>query len=81
MFNIQCPMFRRVLIFLLSVCLTIAFNLPAQSQPEALTLAIQAQQLYRRGELTQAAVTWQAAAAAFTAEGDRLGIRRCLLLP
>ncbi len=79
MFNVQCLMPRRVLIFLFSVCLTITFNLPAQSQPDALTLALQAQQLYRRGELTQAAVTWQAAAAAFTAEGDRLGGSKSLI--
>ena len=70
---------RHILIFLLSICLTVAFNLPAQSQPDALTLALQAQQMYRRGELTQAAVTWQAAAAAFTAEGDRLGSSKSLI--
>ena len=79
MFSNKCSITRRVLIFLLSACLTIAFNLPAQSQPDALALAIQAQQLYRRGELTQAAVTWQAAAAAFTAEGDRLGSSKSLI--
>ncbi len=75
----QYSMFRRVLIFLLSICLTIAFNLPAQSQPDALALAIQAQRLYRRGELTQAAVTWQEAAAAFDAQGDRLGSSKSLI--
>ncbi|MGB5714536.1 MAG: CHAT domain-containing protein [Waterburya sp.] len=70
---------RRILIFLLSACLTIIFGLSAQSQPDALTLAIQAQQLYRAGELTPAAVTWQAAAAAFEAQGDRLGRSKSLI--
>ncbi len=79
MFSNKCSITRLVLIFLLSACLTITFNLPAQSQPDGFALAIQGQQLYRRGELTQAAVTWQAAAAAFTAEGDRLGSSKSLI--
>ncbi len=70
---------RRILIFLLSGWLAIIFGLPAQSQPDALTLAIKAQHLYRIGELTQAAVTWKTAAAEFESQGDRLGRTKSLI--
>jgi len=79
MFSNKRSIIRRGLIFFLSACLTIVFGLPAQSQPDAYALAIEAQRLYRAGELTQAAVTWQDAAAEFAAQGDRLGRMKSLI--
>lgn len=77
MLNAKC--FRRILLFLLSAWLTIIFSLPAQSQPDGLASALEAQHLYRIGELTQSALAWQNAAAKFTAQGDRLGRTKSLI--
>ncbi|MEM8673594.1 MAG: CHAT domain-containing protein [Cyanobacteria bacterium P01_G01_bin.67] len=79
MFINKSPLIRLVLPFLFTVCLTVAIGTPVYSQTDALTLANKAQSLYRGGELTQAAVVWQAAAEAFDAQGDRLGIRKSLI--
>ncbi len=67
-------MYRRLIIFIVSASLAIAFRLPAQSQEiSGLQLAVQAQQLYQAGRLIQAATTWQNSAAVYEESGDRLG--------
>ena len=63
--------FYRLIIFLMSFWLVITFGSPVRSQPDALELALQAQQLYDRGKTTQAALVWQQAAIAFQEQGDR----------
>ena len=63
--------YYRLIIFLMSLWLVITFSSPVQSQPDALELALQAQQLYDRGKTTQAALVWQQAAIAFGEQGDR----------
>ena len=70
---------RQSLIFILSVGLAIAINLPVQSQEDGLRLSLQAQQLYQNGRLAPAIKTWEAAAAAFEAQGDRLGTSKSLI--
>ena len=79
MFNHKSVILRRGLIFLVTVCLTLVIGLPAKSQSEGLSLALQAQRHYAVGELTQAAVSWQEAAAAFAAQGDRQGQTKSLI--
>ena len=64
--------YYRLVIFLMSAWLVIAFGSPVRSQPDALQLALQAQQLYDRGKTTQAALAWEQAAIAFQEQGDRL---------
>ena len=67
-------MYRRILIFIVSAWLAITLHLSVQSQePNGLDLAVQAQQLYQAGRLTQAATTWQNSAAVYEEFGDRLG--------
>ena len=67
-------MYRRIFIFIIAAFLAIAWHYPAQSQsPKALELATKAQSLYNSGQLSQAADTWQEAAIAYKAQGDRLG--------
>ena len=79
MINASRSMLRRSLVFLLSVWLAIAFHLPVGSQPDGLSLALQAEQLYRTGELTRAAAVWQEAATAFQLQGDRSGRTKSLI--
>ena len=79
MLKIQHLMFRRILIFLLSAGLALTFGLPVKSQPTALTLALEAQQLYYAGNLNQAAVIWQEAAEIFEAEGNAPGKTKSLI--
>ena len=57
--------YYRLITFLLSAWLVIALGSPVRSQPDALKLALQAQQLYDAGKTTQAALTWQQAAIAY----------------
>ncbi len=81
---------RRILIFICSALLglMITFNLPvrsrsvgfAQSQvPPALELALEGQQLYQVGKLSEAADIWQQAADAYDAEGDHTGTMKSLI--
>ena len=72
MFIAKDSIYYRAIVFLISACLVISFGSPVRSQPHALELALQAQQLYDAGETTQAALTWQQAAIAFQEQGDRL---------
>jgi CHAT domain-containing protein len=69
----------RLLTVILSAWLAVAVHLPVQSQPDGLGLSLQAQQLYQAGQLAPAALAWQQAAAAFTAQGDRLGRTKSLI--
>ncbi len=78
MLNLPRLMFR-VLIFLLSAGLALTLGLPVKSQPTALTLALEAQQLDRAGDLTQAAIVWQEAASKFATEGDVQGRTKSLI--
>ncbi|PSB06348.1 hypothetical protein C7B62_23085 [Pleurocapsa sp. CCALA 161] len=66
-------MLRRLSTVILSAWLAVAVHFPAQSQSDGLGLSLQAQRLYQMGELVPAAMTWQKAAKAFEAQGDRLG--------
>ena len=59
--------------------LAIAVNLPAHSQDDAIGLSLKAQQLYQTGQLASAAAAWQAAAAAFDAQGNSLGKTKSLI--
>ena len=71
---------RRILVFIITVCLAVALHLPGQSQaPNALKLAQEAQQLYRTGKLVSAATTWQQAATIFQEQGDRLGASKSFI--
>lgn len=79
MINAFRSMLRCSLIFLMSAWLAIACHLPVRAQPNGLSLALQAQQLYRVGELTRAAEMWQEAATAFQLQGDRLGRTKSLI--
>ncbi|MEO0012913.1 MAG: hypothetical protein RLZZ535_1302, partial [Cyanobacteriota bacterium] len=72
-------LWRRLLTVTLSACLAVAIHLPVQSQPDGLGLSLQAQQLYQTGQLASAAIAWQEAAAAFAAQGDRLGKTKSLI--
>ena len=72
-------LWRRLLTVLLSAWLAVAVHLPVQSQPDGLGLSLQAQQLYQTGQLAPAAIAWQEAAAAFAAQGDRLGKTKSLI--
>ena len=59
--------------------LILAFQLPVRSQggqTNALQLALQGQQLYNAGQLDQAVESWQQAAEAYQAQGDRQGFFR-----
>ncbi|MCC0175993.1 CHAT domain-containing protein [Waterburya agarophytonicola K14] len=68
---------NKIIIFIFSALLAVAFHLPAKSQTSrsspALDLAIAAQQLYRTGKLSTAAITWQQAATAYQEQNDSLG--------
>ncbi len=64
---------RRLSTVILSAWLAVAVHFPAQSQADGLGLSLQAQRLYQMGELASSAMTWQKAAKAFEAQGDRLG--------
>ena len=79
MHHVKDLIYRPILIFLVSAWLVIAFHLPARSQSEALQLALQAQQLYDAGQITQAALNWQQAAIAFEESGDRLQRAKSLI--
>ena len=79
MINVRRSLLSRIALFVLSVGLAIACHLPARSQPDALALASQAQQLYNTGQLTQAVAKWQSAATAFEVQGDRLGRTKSLI--
>ena len=70
---------RQILIFILSIGLISAIHLPAQSQSDGLKFSLQAQQLDRNGQLVPALEAWEAAAAAFAAQGDRLGRSKSLI--
>ncbi|MBW4533611.1 MAG: CHAT domain-containing protein [Pleurocapsa minor HA4230-MV1] len=72
-------LWRRLLTVTLSAWLAVAVHLPVQSQPNGLGLSLQAQQLYQTGQLAPAAIAWQEAAAAFAAQGDRLGKTKSLI--
>ena len=71
MFITKDSIYCRSIAFLMSVIVVIALSSPVLSQPNALELALQAQQLYDRGETTQAALIWQQAAIAFQEQGNR----------
>ncbi len=63
---------RRILILIISAWLAIICHIPVQSQESnGLQLALEAQQLYQVGKLSQAATTWQQAARAYQEAGDR----------
>ena len=79
MFDNPSALLRRLLIFCLSLWLAIGMHLPVHSQADGLGLSLQAQQLYRRGNLSEAAMAWQEATAAFEAQGDRLGRTKSLI--
>ncbi|MEM7592525.1 MAG: CHAT domain-containing protein, partial [Cyanobacteria bacterium P01_A01_bin.83] len=79
MFNYKSPLPRSCFLFLLTLCLTIALTIPVHSQSTTLTMVNKAQQLYQAGELSQAVVAWQEAAAEFEAQGDRLGRSKSLI--
>ena len=71
---------KKFLIFILSACLVVSLHLPAQSQTkDGLKLAIAAQELYSKGKLTAAAVTWQQAIDAYQKNNDRLGMTKSLI--
>jgi CHAT domain-containing protein len=70
---------RHLLTVILSAWLAVAVHLPAQSQADGRGLSLQAQQLYQTGQLAPAAIAWQKAAAAFAAQGDRLGKTKSLI--
>ena len=73
---------RRILIFICSALwgLAVTFNLPARSQvPQALKLALEGQQLYQVGKLSEAADIWQQAADAYDSKGDRTGTIKSLI--
>jgi CHAT domain-containing protein len=72
-------LWRRLLTVTLSAWLAVAIHLPVQSQADGLGLSLQAQQLYQTGQLAAAALAWQEAAAAFAAQGDRLGKTKSLI--
>ena len=72
MFTAKDSIYHRSIAFVMSICLALAVHSPARSQSDALELALQAQQLYDAGQITQAALVWQQAAIAFEARGDRL---------
>lgn len=72
-------LWRRLLTVTLSAWLAVAVHLPVQSQPDGLGLSLKAQQLYQTGQLAPAAIAWQEAAAAFAAQGDRLGKTKSLI--
>lgn len=79
MIDMRQSILRRILIFVLSAWLAIAYHLPASSQPDGRSLASQAQQLMDAGKLTPAATKWQEAATAFAEQGDRLGRTKSLI--
>ena len=79
MFDNPSALLRRLLIFCLSLWLAIGMHLPVHSQADGLGLSLQAQQLTRAGKLSEAALAWQEAAAAFEAQGDRLGRTKSLI--
>jgi CHAT domain-containing protein len=63
---------RRILILIISAWLAINCHISVQSQESnGLRLALEAQQLYQAGKLSQAATTWQQAARAYQEAGDR----------
>lgn len=71
---------KKLLILIFSACLAVSLHLPARSQAkDGLELAIAAQQLYARGELTAAAATWQEAVEAYREEKDSLGTTKSLI--
>jgi len=70
---------RQILIIVLSTWLAIAIHPAAQSQEDGLGLSLQAQELYQNGELVPAIEKWSLAAAAFEAQGDRLGKSKSLI--
>ncbi len=72
-------MLRRILVFFLSGWLAVAFHLPVQAQPNAVQIALRAQQLYEAGKLTQAASAWQEAATVFATQDDHLGKTKSLI--
>ena len=79
MFGNRSALLPRLVIFCFSAWLSIGIHLPVHSQAEGLGLSLQAQQLYRWGKLSEAAMAWQEAAAAFEAQGDRLGRTKSLI--
>lgn len=79
MFNYKSPLLRSCFVFLFTFCLTIAFTIPVHSQSATLPMVNKAQQLYRSGELSEAVVAWQEAAAEFEAQGDRSGRTKSLI--
>ena len=79
MFGNRSVLLRRLVIFCFSAWLAIGIHFPVYSQADGLGLSLQAQQLYRRGNLSEAAMAWQKAAAAFEAQGDRLGRTKSLI--
>jgi CHAT domain-containing protein len=79
MLNDRSLLLRRFLTFVFAAWLAVAIHLPAHSQADGLGLSLQAQQLYQAGQLAPAAIAWQKAAAAFTAQGDRLGKTKSLI--
>ena len=76
---IRTTILRRLLIFGFSAWLVIGMHLPAHSQIDGLGLALQAQQLTNAGRLSEAALAWQSAAAAFAAQNDRQGKIKSLI--
>ena len=75
----KSSLWRRILTCIFSMWLAIAVNLPAHSQDDAIGLSLKAQQLYQTGQLASAAAAWQAAAAAFDAQGNSLGKTKSLI--
>ena len=64
----------KFLIFIVSACLAVTLHLPIQSQEtNPLGLALQAQELYRAGNLVDSATMWQQAVSAYREQKNRLG--------
>ena len=71
---------KKIILFILTVCLTISWHIPAESQiSPALKSAIAAQEFYSQGELSKAAIGWQAAVEAYEIEEDFLGKTKSLI--
>ncbi|MEL6494490.1 MAG: CHAT domain-containing protein [Cyanobacteria bacterium J06623_7] len=79
MFDNSLAFLRPLLIFCLSLWLAVGMHLPAHSQADGWQLSLQAQELYRAGQLVPAATAWQSAADAFEENGDRLSLTKSLI--
>ena len=85
MIRVRSRIYRHLTMLAIALLLAIACHFPAQSQTAtsqtktAVDLAQKAQQLYDSGQLSQAANTWESAAASYAAQGDRLGKNNSLI--